>query len=231
MKVRDLIRRSLTKLGVLSEGETPSAAQLQDALSDLNNLLASWSLENLLIYAFTTETFTLVPGKQGQTMGPGGDFDTVRPTKIVSVSVLEPGGLETPLIARNYSQWNNILLKTTQSPIPTDFYAEGTNPLETINFWPIPPEARQAVVVSEKPFTAFVNANEEIVFPPGWERALVHNLATELSTDYGRPISPELGVNATQAKAAIKRANNRVYLMTVDQALRTNRHFNILTGE
>ena len=41
------IERSLRLLGVLAEGETPSAATSQDALMALNQMIDSWNTERL----------------------------------------------------------------------------------------------------------------------------------------------------------------------------------------
>lgn len=40
--VLDVIKRSLRMIGVVAEGETPGAAQAEDALITLNGMLAGW---------------------------------------------------------------------------------------------------------------------------------------------------------------------------------------------
>lgn len=56
--VRDLVTDSLSELGVVAEGETPSAALASLSLRTMNRLIDSWSLERLQIY---TVTRTLIP--------------------------------------------------------------------------------------------------------------------------------------------------------------------------
>ena len=47
----DQINRALRLLGVLAEGETPSAETSQDALIALNQMIDSWSTERLSVYS------------------------------------------------------------------------------------------------------------------------------------------------------------------------------------
>ena len=45
----DQINRALRLLGVLAEGETPSAAVSQDCLMALNQMIESWNTERLSV--------------------------------------------------------------------------------------------------------------------------------------------------------------------------------------
>src|SRR5690242_5956509 len=83
----DLIKSALRLAGVLGTGETPSAAEGQDALVILNQMLDSWNAERLMIYTVARQVFSLVANKQAYTLGSGGDFDTPRPPKIEYVSI------------------------------------------------------------------------------------------------------------------------------------------------
>jgi len=47
----DIINGSLRRLGVLAEGETPSAATSQDALTALNQMIDSWNTERLAVFS------------------------------------------------------------------------------------------------------------------------------------------------------------------------------------
>ncbi len=46
----DQINRALRLLGVLAEGETSSAAVMQDSLTALNQMIESWNTERLLTF-------------------------------------------------------------------------------------------------------------------------------------------------------------------------------------
>src|SRR6266566_4049083 len=121
MTVRDLIFSSLRLIGVLSEGEAPSAQQQTDAFDALNIMLDSYSTNNLMIPAIVVETFTCVAGQQTYSMGPGGNFNTSRPTRIVNAETVVLGATPRqtlPLKVINIDQFSSIFVKSVQSTIP-----------------------------------------------------------------------------------------------------------------
>ena len=75
----DLITKALQKIGAVTKDETLSAGDVSDALSSLNDMISSWSLDSLIVYASTLENFTLTPGSYSYTIGSGGNFNTTRP--------------------------------------------------------------------------------------------------------------------------------------------------------
>ena len=75
----DQINRALRLLGVLAEGETPSAATSQDALIALNQMIDSWNTERLSVFSTQDQVFTWPVGEIHQTLGPTGDFVGNRP--------------------------------------------------------------------------------------------------------------------------------------------------------
>ena len=78
----DQINGALRLLGILAEGETPSAATSQDALSALNQMIDSWNTERLMIYNTIDQVFLWTPGLLTQTLGPTGDFVGDRPVML-----------------------------------------------------------------------------------------------------------------------------------------------------
>ena len=65
----DLINRLLGELGLLPIGNAVDAATQQNALSSLNDLLESWSLESLMVVADVEESQTLTSGTAEYTVG------------------------------------------------------------------------------------------------------------------------------------------------------------------
>lgn len=235
MTGRDLISASLRVLGALASGDSLGAQEAKDGLDSLNRLFGTWSAENLMIYSKGSEVFALISGTQTYTMGPGGMFDTVRPAHIESaflrMSSSNPAS-DVPLRILSQDEWAAITIKTLQSTIPSALYSEGSNPLETLNLWPVPSQANSLVIYSTKPLTSIATLDTVITLPPGYERALVFNLAVDLSPEYGRAISDVIAGNAIESKASLKRANYRPDYLRVDAALRPNANtFNWLTGE
>jgi hypothetical protein len=219
--VRDLITGSLRLIGAVATGETPEAQELTDALGVLNQMIDSWSLERLTIYSLVAEEFALVAGTQRYSLGTGGTFNTSRPTGLQTVTikpVTSGTAYESPVDIIGEQQWAAITQKTTQS-VPNKVYPEGTYPLEYLNFYPCPDQAHTVVLWSAKPLTTFAAIGDTVAFPPGYLRALRYNLAIELAPEYGKPISQQVAMAATESKENIKRRNFQPALLQSDPAM------------
>lgn len=235
MTARDLINGSARLLGILGSGEVLQASEASDALSALNDMLSVWSVENLLIYGKTEEEFPLVAGQQSYTMGVGGNFNTTRPQRIENASVRIVNGSTTydlPIEIFNQDQWSSIAIKSVNSNIPTKLFAQGTYPLETILLWPIPAAVKTLVLWTWKPFSSFATLDSVVSFPPAYAKAIRYNLALELGPEYGKEPSGLVIAEASEAKGAIKRMNQKPSYMSTDPALISQSPtFNWLTGE
>lgn len=232
----DLIAKSLKLLGVLASGENPSANEQSDALAVLNDLLDSWSNEQLLIPNKVREVFPLVTSQQTYTMGIGGNFNTSRAQKIenclIQLAQNSPV-LEIPMSILMKDEYQAIILKNLASTFPLYMYPEGVFPIDNLNFWPIPNTGVNNVVLySWKPLANIATITTAISLPPGYSRALRFALALELSSEYGRAL-PEVAVAlAIEAKATIKRMNYRPTYLQVDKEIRAKPAvWNWLTGE
>lgn len=214
MTGRNLCQGALRLIGAIATGETMTASAIVDALSALNQMLETWSIEGLMVYQVTRETFTLTAGQQQRTMGATGNFVTTRPSKITNMGVIKDS-TEFPIKMRTVDEWARISLKSLQSTLPTDVYVEGTTPLETLNFYPIPSEANSVAIYSLKPFTAITD-NASVTLPPGYLRALRYNLAVELAPEYGKAVTAEVASRADDSKAAIMRLNTKPVFMESD---------------
>ena len=78
----DLINGSLRLLGVLAEGETPSAETAQDALAAMNQMIQSWNTERLAVFSTQDQVVTWPPSTRSRTFGPTGDIVANRPIAI-----------------------------------------------------------------------------------------------------------------------------------------------------
>jgi hypothetical protein len=61
MTALDAINRALRMLGITAEGETPSAAQAEDALFTLNSMIGAWEGEGIRLTLPTLELVTTLP--------------------------------------------------------------------------------------------------------------------------------------------------------------------------
>jgi hypothetical protein len=233
MTGRDLVTATLKLIGAVAPGETPAYEELNDGLLTLNRMIGSWSNESLLIHAKVREELTLTASDGEYTFGIGGNINTARPMKIEEAlieDVTNTPTAEYPLKILTLAEWCAITQKDLESDIPTSLYVDNAYPLTTLSLYPVPSAANKLVLFSWKPITELTTLNTAISLPPGYEEALIYNLAIRLSPEYGRPVSQEIAMIAGDSKASIKRMNHKPSYLRVDPALMTKGSFNIYTG-
>lgn len=201
---RQIIKRALQRNGVLTKGEEPSAGEASDGLLALNDLIGSWSNDSLLIYARLSESFPLVSGQASYTIGSGGDFNTARPLQILS-AFTRIGSTDYNIEVINGVTYDEIIQKNISSSIPDVLFYDGNNPLGTIKIYPVPTTGTLHIR-TEKELTEFASLDTDVDFPPGWDRALIYNLAMEIAGEYGQPVDEATYQIAMDALGKIKTA-------------------------
>jgi hypothetical protein len=76
-QVLTIINSALRSIGALEAGETPDPDSANDALVLLNDMIAQWSNERMMIYYVTGVVFPLTPSVKDYTIGPGGTVGAV----------------------------------------------------------------------------------------------------------------------------------------------------------
>ena len=223
---RTIIKKALQKNGVLTKNESPSGDEASDGLDSLNALLSSWSNDSLLIYTRQSESFPVVGGQTSYTIGAGGDFDTDRPLQITS-AFLRIGSTDYNMGVVNGKQYDRITQKDIGNSIPEVLYYDGNTPLSTITIYPVLTTGTLHIR-SEKELTQLTSLDTDIEFPAGWERALIYNLAVELSSEYGQQTDQVTYQIAQDSLAKIKTATARNRNM--DAFPQVNRHGDIYNG-
>jgi hypothetical protein len=202
----DIITGAAKLLGVVFKSEALSADEANDGLIVLNDMLASWSNEDLLTYTFLDESFPLVAGTASYTIGSGQTFNTVRPINIVTAYV-RVGTIDYPLeIIPSEVYELQIQSKSIQSSIPQFLTYDNSYPAGTIKLYPVPSQVITLTLHSNKPLTSFAALTTTFDLPPGWARAIKYNLALELAPQYGVEIPPSVPPLAKQSMGAIKMA-------------------------
>lgn len=203
-----LVTSSLRKIGAVAAGESPDADEQSDALASLNQIVESWNLKGLALYRCENADYTLIPSQQAYSIGSGADFDGSRPITLHGAFVTR-GGIDYPLAVLTQSEWNDILQKSTESQLPEAVYYEPTFPDGTLRFWPVPLEALPVTIAIDMQLAAVADINDDLSFPPGYERALLYALAVDLAPEYPAVTLSQSVINtADEALADIKRANN-----------------------
>lgn len=230
---QQLINQSLRVLGVIGAGETPSAADSADALTALNGLLQSLSLQRLSVYAEALDSKTLIPAQSAYTIGTNGapDWSTQRPNAIKS-AYLRVGQNDYPIQIIDQTTYDSFVDKFVQSAMPNRLFYNATAPNGTIYLYPTPSAANVLYIRSWRLIESFATLSEDIDLPNGWLRALKFGLARELSAEYGKQITQDIERQWLESIGDIKRLNasNRPILGSVMELAGTGR-YNVYTDQ
>jgi hypothetical protein len=229
----DLINGSLRLLGVLAEGETPSAETSQDALVAMNQMIQSWNTERLAVFSTQDQVVTWPPSTISRTFGPTGDIVANRPVAIDdSTYFRDPSnGISFGLKLINQQQYNGIAVKTVTSTYPQVLWVNMTYPDIEMYVYPVPTKVLEFHVVSVNELTQPVNLATDLAFPPGYLRCFRYNLACELAPEFGTEPSRQVQRIAMTSKRNIKRINNPDDIMALPYSIvATRQRFNIFAG-
>jgi hypothetical protein len=218
----DIIRAAMRLIQVSAVDVDLTANELQDGLESLNRMLDAWSIEELMLYHVTRETFTLQPGKNPYTIGRGGDWNTDRPAKIIDAYFTLSAGaipVDYPMRVIGYDDYNAIRLKTLSTNFPGYLYYEAGFPLGTVYVYPISAIQEPITITSWKPFSLISDPAAYMAFPPGYWEAIVFNLAVRIAEEYQFDMRATTVTIAQNALRKIKRMNQRTVTLQTDVAL------------
>jgi hypothetical protein len=229
----DQINGALRLLGVLAEGETPSAGTSQDALSALNQMIDSWGTEKLSTFTTQEQVFNWLPGRISQTLGPSGDFVGDRPVLMDDATyfVDTSSGISYGIKLINQQQYDGIAVKTVTSTFPQVMWINTNYPNIDMHVYPVPTKVLEWHFISAAQLDQPATLSTELYFPPGYLRAFRYNLACEIAPEFGIEPPPTVGRIAMTSKRDIKRINNPDDIMSIPYAIvSTRQRFNIFAG-
>jgi len=136
----DQINRALRLLGVLAEGETPSAATSQDSLMAMNQMIDSWNTERLSVFCTQDQVFNWPVGEISRTLGPSGDFVGNRPVYFDDATYYRDPGTNVSFGIKfiNQQQYDGIAVKTVTSTYPQVIFVNMTFPNVEMFIYPRP---------------------------------------------------------------------------------------------
>ena len=226
------INRALRLLGVLAEGETPSASVSQDALMAFNQMIDSWNTERLAVFSTQDQVFTWPASILSRTLGPTGDFVGNRPILVDDATYFKaPSGVSYGIKMINQQQYNGIAVKTVTSTFPQVMWVNMTFPNIEMYVYPRPTQNLEWHIVSVQELDRPADLSTVMYYPPGYLRAFTYNLAMEFAPEFGVEPSQQVQRIAMTSKRDLKRINNPDDVMALPYALVANRQrFNIYAG-
>jgi hypothetical protein len=220
----DTVKRSLRLLSVLEGGETPSAEEMADGITVLAQLFDTWSADGLF-YVSQEVQKTLTLGKADYTIGPTGDIVTTqRPIDIYNFVIRDTSQSNTVdyrVEKITKDKYWAITVKDVAS-LPEAYFLEQTLPNLTIRLDATPNiTTYDAVIYYLAPFAVVDETTDLVDLPPGYEEAVVYNLAARLGPEYGIQVRPEILIHADNTMQSIRKRYAQVPEMALQGGLRS----------
>jgi hypothetical protein len=208
-----LFTDALSLTNAIGADQTLTAGETSLCLRKMNDLLENLSLQSLAVYQQVAQTFVTVAGQASYTIGPSGNWNTVRPVRIntPAYSSISAGinTLSVPIVEIAKSQYDIIPLKSQQQVYPNYFVYENAFPLGVVTLWPTPSQVVNVTLEIDTELTAVSSSATVLSFPPGYCHAFTYNLAALLAPIFGKRMADYADVlmEAKRSLGDIKRAN------------------------
>lgn len=212
--VSDIITEAFLDLQEIRVGRTIATLEQTDAFLRLNQIVASWSAEQLSVFGAAHTGLTVTAGTSDYTVGPAGTLVTAaRPVRITGAAGVS-GAFRQPVEVMSFSEFSaravNDLGRT--SVMAKMLAADQGFPSINIRLFP-PPAASPAILWLDYwiAIAAFATVGDTVTLPPGYEKALHFALAVELYPQY--PRSGAIGMlvaQAAESKAVITALNAQI---------------------
>ena len=210
---QDLIKRVLRGIGFISPNIDPTSSESNQALTSINDMLAAWNRENLMLFTENRTTHSNTAAAGDYTWGASGNITSpARPDVHERHSRLSGTGtsqLEIPLhVIRNWNEWRSYSLKSSEATVPSVVFLDESYPDANLYYRPIPTATLTAILYTKKRLSALTLAGS-ISLPDGYERAIRLNAMVELAPEFRKPeaVTQQLIDLAAEAKGWIKSRN------------------------
>jgi len=203
--VADLITEAMLDLNAIAPAETITTAEQTDAFMRLNQMLATWSNEQAMVYKVYHQSFALTAALATYTVGTAGSMvSTADPVRITGAAGVS-GNFRSPCKLLSFDQFEAQVNdgQSTTAILPSVVAADNAYPSINIKVWPTPSAGGNLLLDYWAALTAFSAVSDVISMPPGYENAIQSNLALLLYPQYGtRTTDNRLASIAAMAKSS-----------------------------
>ena len=240
IQVQQLIRTALQDIGAIAKSESPTSDEMTDGLTKLNFMIDAWSVRSLMVLGTVLEGFPLVPGKYAYTIGPGGDFNTTRPSAITDAYVRDGRSIDTPVGILAPDEYDGIGDKAVSTGRPQGLFfdpgrTQAANPLGVVYLYPAPDSSTPyTLYMGERgTVTEFVSLTDTVTFQSAYYEALEYNLAVRLWPQYhsgAQPVENDLKLLSAEAMRTIETMNAKRVTAHIEVPGKRS-GYNVYTGE
>jgi hypothetical protein len=233
---QEQIAFGLRAIGVLGVGQTALPEDYSDAFAALNGMIAGWNAKRWLVYHLV-DVSVPTTGQISYTIGPGGDFNMARPTRLEAAYIRQfinnaPNFVDYPLtILQSREDYSNIALKTLGT-WPVAIFYDSDFPLGSVFPWPVPSAALfELHLVLKATLRQFDSYVQSINLPDEYTEAIWTNLAVRLAAIYPGSSLPEATIGLAKASLeTIRTANAQIPRMEMPTGLMRKPLYNIFSG-
>jgi len=201
----DIIKDAMGVVGVIAQNETPSSSESASGLKALNNMLALWANDRTFAYTVINNNAPLSNGVISYTIGAGGVINIPRPVTI-DYAYIRLNNIDYPMQKISSQDYDSVPYKNNQG-FPQYFYYDKGFPLGTIYIYGAPQANMTLYFDTWVQLTQFTSLVNDLTFPPGYEMAIVHNLAKFLAPRYGMTLTSEAAELAVSSLAMVRERN------------------------
>jgi len=199
-----LLYPALRKAGItLGPGRTPSPAQFQDAIEECNRLLGNLNCDPYWIYSQDILTFPLT-GKTSYTIGidpagalPPADWAVQAPQAITFANYLTGSPpVRSPVDVLTPQVWASI--PVVQMNWLSAIYYDRHYPIANIYLYG-PTSSGSLELFTWHQVSVAQGLTDVVVLPPGYDDAIVLNLACRLAPHFQLAVSPDVQLQARES--------------------------------
>jgi len=174
---RDVITQAMALITVLGGGETPSADDAAQGLTQLQWMLKSWQSDGCNLWREEEETIV---------------FPAATETVFLDPRVLDVQEARVeidPTFQRILARWERgeyITLPNKTAPgSPTIFYFRRKRDTVTMTLWPVPPVETNIFCTTARVIEDVTDLDQNIDVPQEWCETVTYNLAARLLDTFG----------------------------------------------
>lgn len=198
-----VLQSAMEDIGVLATGASASTEELDYGLTKLNNLIGSWSYEELLVPYQVKESLSVAGSLDKRTIGTGADWSTARPVQIESLWWIDAESVNHKVKLLDSREFGDLEAKDVMTGRPLRMYYEPVDSGDItrgVLYFDRTTDAIETLhMISLKELTELATIGTTISLPTPWIRALTNNLAIEIAGKYGANLTEAHAIVAKQS--------------------------------
>jgi hypothetical protein len=207
--VQQLVNLSLRDLNWIRPGQSPSTDESNDAFNTLQEIIANWSQEGLLVPTHAVTSYSLAANTNAYTFGVSATWATTGLPIKIKGAISSLSGFQQGLEIMNMGDFERSIANATArtDALPSRLGYDDAAPQRNVLLWPTPNSSSAAILVTYwVPMTPFVALTDTVAFAlPAFEQAVRDELALRQAPMFPVPFNPMWAAKAQASKLALTR--------------------------